>query len=52
MMSGVNICACNLCTCAVSDDSIQKNGHFFCSRACAEGHSDNSGCGHGGCNCQ
>jgi hypothetical protein len=46
-------CACeHHCTCEVSEDqSIEHNGQYYCSEACAEGHPQGQGCGHSGCNC-
>ncbi|NET00148.1 MAG: metallothionein [Sphaerospermopsis sp. SIO1G1] len=45
-------CACPKCLCIVSvDNSIQKDGKYYCSLACAEEHKTISGCGHQGCSC-
>ncbi len=46
-------CACEPCLCIVdTNQAIQKNGQYYCSEGCANGHSDNStGCGHTGCSC-
>ena len=45
-------CACESCVCIVkTDTAIEKDGHFYCSEACANGHPNGSGCGHTGCDC-
>jgi len=45
-------CACESCSCMVDEATgIKKNGQFYCSDACANGHPDGSGCGHHGCDC-
>ena len=45
-------CACESCQCAVDEDStLKKDGKYFCSEACANGHPDGAGCGHPGCGC-
>jgi hypothetical protein len=45
-------CACDSCLCVVSlEDAIEKNGKYYCCEACANGHMDEKGCGHQGCNC-
>ncbi|MGB7444187.1 MAG: metallothionein [Coleofasciculaceae cyanobacterium] len=45
-------CACQSCQCVVSTDSaVKKDGNYYCSEACANGHPDGAGCGHPGCNC-
>lgn len=45
-------CACESCVCIVkTDTALEKDGHFYCSEACANGHPNGSGCGHTGCDC-
>ncbi|MBW4647467.1 MAG: metallothionein [Kastovskya adunca ATA6-11-RM4] len=45
-------CACESCLCVVStNDAVQKDNKNYCSEACANGHTDGSGCGHTGCEC-
>ncbi|MEB3181919.1 MAG: metallothionein [Nostocaceae cyanobacterium] len=45
-------CACESCLCIVSlEDAIKKEDKYYCSEACANGHTDGAGCGHSGCGC-
>ncbi|MBE9180839.1 metallothionein [Oculatella sp. LEGE 06141] len=46
-------CACDPCLCIVStEDAVQKDGKYYCSETCAEGHPNGHGdCGHTGCTC-
>jgi hypothetical protein len=46
-------CACEPCVCVVNPETaVQKDGKYYCSEACANGHTDgSSGCGHKGCDC-
>lgn len=45
-------CACERCLCVVSlEDAIAKDGKYYCSEPCADGHSKDQSCGHGGCTC-
>ncbi|TVP67852.1 MAG: metallothionein [Leptolyngbya sp. LCM1.Bin17] len=45
-------CACEPCLCIVdTSQAIEKEGHYYCSEACANGHPDGAGCGHTGCGC-
>lgn len=45
-------CACEPCVCQVdTDTAIERNGQYYCSDACAEGHPGGKGCGHAGCEC-
>lgn len=46
-------CACDSCLCIVdTSQAVEKDGHYFCSEACADGHPEgSSGCGHPGCGC-
>ncbi|GET36350.1 metallothionein [Microseira wollei] len=45
-------CACESCVCVVSlSDAIEKNGKYYCSDACADGHPNGKGCEHHGCSC-
>ncbi|MCU0526148.1 MAG: metallothionein [Elainella sp. Prado103] len=46
-------CACESCLCIVSTaDAVSKDGKYYCSQACADGHKDGQrGCAHSGCNC-
>jgi len=45
-------CACDSCLCIVdTSKAIKKEGHYYCSDACANGHTEGSGCGHTGCTC-
>lgn len=51
-MSNLLQCACKTCLCVVSaDNALEKNEHFYCSDACANGHTSGLGCGHKGCKC-
>jgi metallothionein len=44
-------CACDSCLCVVStSDAVEKDGKYFCSEACAHGHTTGQGCEHHGCN--
>ncbi len=42
-------CACADCDC-MADEAFAKDGKAYCSTACAGGHVDGAGCGHG-CGC-
>jgi hypothetical protein len=45
-------CACTSCVCIVNlSDAIQKDSKYYCSDACATGHSSGAGCSHHGCEC-
>lgn len=45
-------CACPSCLCIVdTSKAIAKDGHYYCSDACANGHIEGEGCGHSGCTC-
>lgn len=45
-------CACPNCLCIVSiEDAINKDGKYYCSEGCAEGHQTIKGCKHNGCGC-
>ncbi len=45
-------CACPSCLCIVDISSaLEKDAHYFCSTACAEGHKNGEGCSHRGCGC-
>lgn len=45
-------CACEPCGCVVSPaTAVEKDGKYYCSDACANGHPDGAGCGHSGCGC-
>ena len=46
-------CACESCLCTVDpSQAIARNGQYYCSEACANGHTGGSkGCGHPGCTC-
>ncbi|MBE9158632.1 metallothionein [Nodosilinea sp. LEGE 06152] len=46
-------CACDSCLCIVdTSEALEKDGQYFCSDACANGHPEGStGCGHTGCGC-
>lgn len=46
-------CACEQCLCIVDTSSaVEKEGKYYCSQACAEGHQDGQkGCAHSGCGC-
>ena len=42
-------CACPSCLCIVNiSDAISKEGKYYCSDACAKGHSEGAGCSHAG----
>ena len=46
-------CACADCVCIVPvSEAVKKDERNFCSKACAEGHCEGSGCGHAGCACK
>lgn len=46
-------CDCPDCVCMVEKTTaIEKNGEYFCSDSCANGHTDGPGCGHTGCGCK
>ena len=46
-------CACASCVCIVNiSDAIQKDGKYYCSDACANGHPHGAGCSHHGCECE
>ncbi|MFH7243760.1 MAG: metallothionein [Spirulina sp.] len=45
-------CACESCLCIVdTSKALEKDGHYYCSEACANGHTSGDGCGHKGCGC-
>ncbi len=45
-------CACDTCLCVVStEEAIENEGKYFCSKGCAEGHKTVKGCAHNGCGC-
>jgi hypothetical protein len=45
-------CACEPCLCVVSlEQAVQKDGKYYCSEACANGHQSGEDCGHRGCGC-
>lgn len=45
-------CACPSCLCIVDiSNALQKNGQYFCSNACAEGHKNGESCCNNGCEC-
>jgi len=45
-------CACTECLCIVSpEQAVEKDGKYFCSEVCAQGHAEAAGCGHPGCEC-
>nr|WP_290227676.1 metallothionein [Trichocoleus desertorum] len=46
-------CACDSCLCIVSpnEQAVQRDGKYYCSDACANGHASGEGCGHTGCEC-
>jgi hypothetical protein len=45
-------CACPDCVCVVNvSGGIERNGHIYCSEACADHHANGTGCGHAGCGC-
>jgi metallothionein len=46
------ICACPECTCDVrSGHAVEQNGQYYCSEACASGHTTAKGCDHQTCPC-
>ena len=54
MVTGVDLmkCACDKCLCIIKvENSVSKDGKYYCSKACAEGHKTIAGCGHSGCGC-
>lgn len=52
MSSNAQKCACNDCVCMVDGDrAVEQNNNLYCSKSCAKGHPDGSGCGHAGCDC-
>jgi hypothetical protein len=45
-------CACESCLCVVSiGDAVSKNGKYYCSEGCAEGHKTIKGCSNTACGC-
>lgn len=45
-------CACESCLCIVDlATAIKKDGKPYCSEACANGHTEGTGCSHEGCGC-
>ncbi|MEA5513305.1 metallothionein [Nodularia sp. UHCC 0506] len=45
-------CACPNCLCIISlENAINKEGKYYCSEGCAEGHETIKGCNHNGCGC-
>jgi len=46
-------CACEPCLCIVNlEDAVQKDGHYYCTEACANGHPKGSpSCGNSSCGC-
>ncbi|MBD2576387.1 metallothionein [Oscillatoria sp. FACHB-1406] len=45
-------CACPKCQCEVSEDkAVVKDGQFYCSEACANGHPNGEACCNSGCHC-
>ncbi len=45
-------CACESCLCIVDiSKAVEKDSHYYCSDACANGHANEAGCGHTGCTC-
>lgn len=45
-------CACPSCLCVIStEDALEKEGKYYCSKACAEGHKTEEGCAQAACNC-
>jgi hypothetical protein len=45
-------CACPSCVCIVNvSEAIEKEGKYYCSSACAMGHTEGNGCSHHGCEC-
>jgi len=45
-------CACESCLCVVNlSEATEKDSKYYCSDACANGHSQGEGCGHQGCGC-
>jgi len=45
-------CACESCLCIVDlSTALQKDNKYYCSEACANGHTSGQGCGHTGCGC-
>lgn len=45
-------CACSSCLCIVDlSSALEKNGQYFCSNGCAEGHKNGEGCSVDGCGC-
>jgi metallothionein len=45
-------CACESCLCIVElSSAVKKDGQSYCSEACANGHTEGTGCGHAGCGC-
>lgn len=42
-------CACEKCKCTVTpgEGAIEKDGKYYCTETCANGHADGEGCGCG-----
>ncbi|MGD1936226.1 MAG: metallothionein [Cyanophyceae cyanobacterium] len=45
------VCACELCSCVVTaETAVAKNGQYYCTQACADGHPEGSeACAKPGC---
>ncbi|MGD1851062.1 MAG: metallothionein [Cyanophyceae cyanobacterium] len=46
-------CACVPCSCQVEvSTGVEKNGQYYCSDACADGHAGGGACSSSGCGCE
>ncbi|MEO1298645.1 MAG: metallothionein [Cyanobacteria bacterium J06636_16] len=45
-------CACEACLCTVdTSTAIAKEGQYYCSEACANGHPEGASCSRSDCTC-
>ncbi|NJL11291.1 MAG: metallothionein [Calothrix sp. SM1_7_51] len=45
-------CACSTCLCVLSTDkAVEKEGKYYCSEGCAEGHKTIKNCSNAKCGC-
>jgi hypothetical protein len=52
MPTAAETCACPVCDCfLVLKEAVSKDGKRFCSEQCAQGHPNDQGCDHSGCQC-
>lgn len=54
MVTSVDLmkCACDKCLSIIRvENAINKDGKYYCSKACAEGHKTITGCAQTACGC-